>query len=396
MTTLKYFLSSTLAILLLMSCNSEKPSEPSEEEAHAHEASSREIHLTEQQVAARDIKIDSLPLRNFSEFISVNGQLQVPPQHEASVTAMIGANVKEIKVIEGDPVKKGQVLATIQHPDLIRIQTSYLEHWNNMQFLEKELQRQQKLYDEEVGSGKELQRIQAEYQILKAQVNGYEEQLKLLGIVPVQIRNGDVYSQVGVVSPIDGFVRKVQIKTGQFVQPETEMFDVVNVSHLHADFLVFERDAHLVKEGQRVRFQIESMAGTELDAVVFSVGKSFESEPKAVHIHAEIEQKKDLLIPGMYIRGQILLGEEMRHALPEAALVRTDSGHIIFTASLHRHGEGNEWAFEPVEVTPGTTNNGWTAIELRKDLKQGQQVVWSNAYYVNAEMNKHSGGEHRH
>src|SRR5690606_2676077 len=225
------------------------------------------IHLTEQQVAARDIKIDSLPLRNFSEFISVNGQLQVPPQHEASVTAMIGANVKEIKVIEGDPVKKGQVLATIQHPDLIRIQTSYLEHWNNMQFLEKELQRQQKLYDEEVGSGKELQRIQAEYQILKAQVNGYEEQLKLLGIVPVQVRNGGVYSQVGVVSPIDGFVRKVQIKTGQFVQPQTEMFDVVNVSHLHADFLVFERDAHLVKEGQRVRFQIESMAGTELDAV---------------------------------------------------------------------------------------------------------------------------------
>src|SRR5690606_23106662 len=123
---------STLAILLLMSCNSEKPSEPSEEEAHAHEAIPREIHLTEQQVAARDIKIDSLPLRNFSEFISVNGQLQVPPQHEASVTAMIGANVKEIKVIEGDPVKQGQVLATIQHPDLIRIQTSYLEHWNNM------------------------------------------------------------------------------------------------------------------------------------------------------------------------------------------------------------------------------------------------------------------------
>ena len=49
------------------------------------------------------------------------GNLEVPPQNEATVTAIVGSNVTLIKVIEGDKVSKGQVLAYLSHPNLIKI-----------------------------------------------------------------------------------------------------------------------------------------------------------------------------------------------------------------------------------------------------------------------------------
>ncbi len=88
--------------------------------------------------------------------VEANGQLEVLPQHEATVTAILGANVTSIKVIEGDQVSRGQVLAYISHPNLTRLQTDYIRAYSQLQFLEKENQRQKRLYEEEVGSGKNL------------------------------------------------------------------------------------------------------------------------------------------------------------------------------------------------------------------------------------------------
>jgi len=106
-------------------------------------------------------------------------------------------------------------------------------------------------------------------------------------------------------SPIEGFVQKVEVKIGQYVEPQTELFEIVNTHHVHADLMVFEKDVYSVKKGQKVRFTVQSIADTELTAEIYSVGKTFEDNPKAVHIHAEIENKKGNLIPGMYIQKEI-------------------------------------------------------------------------------------------
>ena len=186
------------------------------------------------------MKVDTLPFRNISSYVEANGQLEVPPQNEAAVTAIIGANVTSIKVIEGDKVSKGQVLAYLSHPDLIKLQTDYSNSWNQLQYLEKEYQRQKKLYEEKVGSGKEYQKIQSDYQSMKGNVKGYEAQLKMMGLGLEKIKQGEIYEQIPVPSPISGHIRLVEVKTGQYVQPQTEMFEIVNINHIHADLMVFE------------------------------------------------------------------------------------------------------------------------------------------------------------
>ena len=229
------------------------------EHGEGHE---EEVHLSEQQVQSLDMKSDTLPFRNISSYVEANGQLEVPPQNEATVTAIVGSNVRLIKVIEGDKVSKGQVLAYLSHPNLIKLQTDYINSWNQLQYLEKEYQRQKKLYDEKVGSGKEFQKTQADYQSMKGMVKGYEAQLKMMGLGLEKSNKAKSMTRVPVISPIDGHVRLVEVKTGQYVEPQTEMFEIVNIEHIHADLMVFEKDMHKVKEGQRIRFTIESLPGS--------------------------------------------------------------------------------------------------------------------------------------
>lgn len=360
------------------------------EEGEAHE---EEVHFTEQQFKALGMKVDTLAMRNMGDYVEANGQLEVPPQNQASITSIIGANIIRILVIEGDKVKKGQPLAYMIHPDLIKLQTDYVNNWNQLEFLEKEYERQKKLYEENVGSGKEYQRVKADYLSTKGMVQGYEAQLKLMGLNIDRLKQSELFAEVPVISPIDGFVGEVKVKTGQYISPQTEMFEVVNNDFIHADLMVFEKDMQKVKVGQKIKFSIVSLPCKELEATIFAIGKSFEKGPKTLHIHAEINNKQGFLVPGMYIRGRIMISEEYGFALPEGAVVRDGDQFFVFIAEMESDHGKTEWAFSPLEVIPGIKSDGWVEIKLLEPLPDGSKVAWNNAYYLLAEMKKGETGD---
>ena len=401
-TIIKTYLLLIVAIVFAASCNTQGSSVNEEDHDHEHEEVAvpdegeeehrEEAHLSELQFESLGMKVDAIAERNMGEYIEANGRLEVPPQNQASVTAIIGANIIRINVIEGDRVKKGQALAYLIHPDLIRLQTDYVNSWNQLEYLENEYNRQKKLYEENVGSGKEFQRVKADYLSTKGMVQGYEAQLKLMGLNIDRLKKSELYEEVPVISPIDGYVGDVNVKTGMYVSPQTELFEVVNNDFIHADLMVFEKDMHKVKVGQKISFSLESLPGKELEATIFAIGKSFEQGPKTLHIHAEINNKQGFLLPGMYIRGRIMINEEMGNALPEGAVVRDGDKFFMFTAEKKLDNGETEWAFAPVEVIPGINSDGWVEIKLLEPLLEGSQLAWNNAYYLIAEMKKGEAG----
>lgn len=382
---------SAFLIVGLSSCGGKVEKEAIEHTDHAVET----VHFTSEQFDALDMKVGPLALKNLSAVVQASGQLEVPPQNEATVTAVIGANVFAIQVIEGDDVKKGQILAYLRHPNLVRLQGDYLEAYNNLLFLEQDYKRQQRLYEEEVGSGKSFQQTEASYRSVQGSVKSYEAQLKQFGMNPARIQQGNLYDEVPVVSPIDGSIVKVAVKTGQYVQPEKTLFEIVNINHIHADLMVYEKDVYKVKKGQRIRFSVEMQPGEDLYAEIYSVGKKFEENPKAVHVHAEIENKVGQLIPGMYIKGEILTDSATTRVLPEAAVIRDGDKHFAFVVQNHKQDEKEDWLFTPIEVRPGITNDRWVAVEFLEEVASETAFALNNAYYLWAEMKKGEGG-HEH
>ena len=398
-----YILTLILMVSVFSGCGS-KTADRSEEASHEHkegeedgndEEGMAEVHLSDMKFQSLGVKIDTLPKRAISGIVEANGQLEVPPQHEATVTAILGANLTAIKVIEGDYVNKGQVLGYLAHPNLSKIQSNYIRANSQLQYLEKEHGRQKKLYEENVGSGKTYKQTLADYQTMRGEARGYETQLKQLNLNVEKIRSGHIYEFVPVVSPIKGYIEKVEIQIGQYVEPQTVMFRIVNTDHIHADLMVFETDVYKVKKDQKFSFTVESVPERTLTAKIYSVGKQFEQNPKAVHIHAEIDQKEDFLIPGMYINGRIDTGEKPVMALPESAIIEEEGKPYIFTAEVHQEDGETGWSFKAVEIRTGLIDEGWIEINLLESLPKGTKVAWNNAYYLISEMKK-GETEHEH
>ena len=388
-------------LFFLASCgenNETAENHPESEEAHteesadAHSEGVEEAMLSQQQYDALNMKIDTLGSRLMTGFVEANGRLEVPPQNEATVTPVIGGNVVKINVIEGDVVKKGSVLASIEHPDIIKMQTDYMNVFNQLNFQEKEFQRQKKLYEAGVGSGATFQSAEAAYTSMKGQVSGMEAQLRQLNVNPEAVKKGNIQRQIPILSPIEGAVQEVNVKTGQFVQAQTNMFEIINTHHIHAELMVFEKDVAKLEVGQKIYLTVKSLPDTELTAEVLSIGKNFEQDAKALHVHAEIENQPENLVPGMYVRARIAVDDNRSIALPESAIAKDEDKFIAFTAEE----EGDAWSFKPVQVLPGTQENEWIAVNFLNELPAGTRFAFNNAYYLMAEMKKGEGGGHHH
>ena len=245
-------------LLALTSCGNSKSDTSENKEANSEmekehsEGEAEEVMLTTKQFEAIQMQIDTLQMRNMSGYVKANGELEVPPQNEATITTVVGANVVSIEVIEGDKVNKGQTVAYLSHPNIIQKQTDYLNAYSNSQFLKKEYERQKTLYDAGVGSGANFQKSEAEYQASRSMVKGLEAQLKQLSISSAGVRKGTIYQRVSLRSPIEGFVQKVEIKTGQYVDPQTDLMEIVDTQHVHADLMVFEKDVYKVRKGKKL------------------------------------------------------------------------------------------------------------------------------------------------
>lgn len=348
-----------------------------------------DVSLTDTQVKKLKMTVDTLPRHTFEGLIEANGTLKVMPQSEALVSPYVGANVKSVLVKEGQTVRKGQALAYLSSPDILDLQSRYLTAYNRLSYVALEYNRQKRLYAEKVGAGKDYQQIKAEYQTLQAELRTTSSQLSLLGINPTVLQKGKTFNSVAVTAPINGTIEEIGVKTGQYADVSTPMFRIVNTDRLYADLLVFEKDVPKVQVGQKVNFSLKESLGCTHTGKIYSIGKTFEENPKAVHVRVSIDGTHQGLITGMYLCGKIASNSEQLLAIPEEGIIEEDGKNYIFTAQQTKEG----WMFHPIEVKKGRTEGGFVEISLLEQPKGKVQWALDNAYYLISEMKKLETGE---
>ncbi len=388
---LNYF--STIALVFVITfalaacaANKQKAHEENEISEHHHQDESKITHLNQGQVKALDLKLGTITNREMANVLHVTGQSEVYPEDRAEISSYIGANVKKINVYEGDKVKKGQVLAILEHPDFITLQSEYVTVFNQYQYLEKEYERQRQLFENKVGSQKNFQMVTANYSTARSQYRALKLRLKMLGANTDLIEKGDIARSMAVVAPIDGYVSAININLGCFVDAGKQLFVVNNLDHLHVDLTVYEKDVAKVKIGQKVRLQSE-MADEELVGSVFAIGKEYEPNSKSIIVHVNLETKPKTLIIGHFMKGVILLDKATVPAVPQSAIVNEDGRDYIFIVKGIDENDGDA-VYEMKEVILGQEENGWQEVTLVNKLPLDTQVVYQGAYYLLSDMVK--------
>jgi len=178
-------------------------------------------------------------------------------------------------------------------------------------------------------------------------------------------------------------VERIYVQIGQFVAAQMPMFSVLNNDHLHADLMVYESDAGKVKIGQKVWFHTQANPQKRIAAHIIAVGKTFEEDPKAIHVHADIDNHHDAegLISGMFIEGEILTDSSTAFVLPESAVVINNNRFYAFAVQKNN----SQWQFEKV-LLPDVSKKGIVYV-FHSSPPEGL-FVRNNAYYIISEMEK--------
>ena len=116
--------------------------------------------------------------------VSFNGTIVLPPQRQATVALTMGGVVKHTSLLPGQQVRQGALLATLENPDFIALQQTYLDSHAQAEYLQAEYERQKILSTEQAASQKKFQQSKADYLSMKSKLEATAAQLTLLGIVP--------------------------------------------------------------------------------------------------------------------------------------------------------------------------------------------------------------------
>ena len=384
------------AIVWLSSCSSKE----NEKAASAEKTKTEEagmVELSEDQFKTVNIQYGAVEDKNLSSVIRASGVLDVPPQQLITVSSPYGGTLKSTELLQGKPVTKGEVIAVLENPEFIQLQQDYLDYKSQLVYLKEELDRQQELAKEDVNAKKILQKARSEHNSMMARVQGLKSKLQLININPDKINPENISGRTNIYAPISGYVTKVLVNIGKFVNSNQELFEIVDTRHLHAELTIFEKDVPKLKPGQKVRFVLNNET-KERFAEVYLIGREISAE-RTVRVHGHLLQEDKNLLPGMYLKAIVETGVATTTALPDKAIVQSAGKSYIFIAAEEMKDEKKpdaadknktvekHIAFKRIEIIIGVAENGYTEVILPEGFDRNSKVVINGAYDLLSKMN---------
>lgn len=371
------YIASILAFTVLISCGNSS-SEMEGIEVEEAVASVEQIELSDAQFAALNMAWGEFEERNFSEHISLLGMVRVPTEGRQEVSAIYGGYVSDLKLIEGQEIRRGQVLFYLENPEFVRLQQEYLESKGQLEYLEAEYERQKTLYSEQISAQKNFLKAEAEYKTTQAKLAGLTKQLSMLSIKVEKLSPENIRSKIPVFSPINGFVETIDAVPGAFINETSRALTLLNRDHLHIELIAYEKDASKIRKGQKVRVSIPDLDIQEIMAEVYVISQSI-NEDRQVLIHAHIldEEFEKSLVPGMYVEAELDLEDRLVKVLPETAVVEVEDEHVILVQSSKSE---TGFVLDAVKVKVGISKDGYVEVIPITDLDPTKPILTKGAF----------------
>lgn len=240
-----------------------------------------------------------------SSALKCTGVITVPPNSKVIVYTPIEGLVDNVNVLEGENVRKGQVIGSVSNMTIIKMQEEYLKSKSSLGYLEADFKRKKELLISNSVSQKEFQSAEKEYNIELANNKSLAKQLQFIGINPSNITADHIRKDIVLTSPINGNVGVINANKGTYATTSTPLFEVIDNHEQHLDLNVFVSDIHNVHIGDSVYFNIAG-SNQEFKAVVRLIANQIDSKDKTVKVHADIIDKSRDLITGATVFARIV------------------------------------------------------------------------------------------
>lgn len=379
-----------LLFVLFAGCfGGNEPAEHAEDE-HAEGGHADVVTLAPEAVKAARIEVAPATAGRLAATLERPGRVALDPTEEAVVSAWIAGQVDTIAVRPGERVKRGQILATVQSPEIGEAIGAFRSADARHEAAEARLERLRQLESEGVSSRAEVLEAEAVHAESEGTLEAAEERLRVMGVDPEKgdPHEGEHYaSHVPVRSPIAGEVLTADVRVGQPVEPGTRLFHVGNLDQVWLLVDVYEQDLSRVQEGQVVRFRTEAWPDQVFEGTVQQVGSFIDPTSRTAQVRVVVDNPDHRLKPNLFasaiLQGEAESGPE-GVVLPAEALQELEGDTVVFV----QEGPGR---FVPRAVTVGQRSD--QRVLVTSGVAPGDPVVVEGAFALKSELEKGELGE---
>jgi membrane fusion protein (multidrug efflux system) len=277
-----------------------------------------------------------------------SGTAILEADEQATVVSQITGVVLDIHAEEGDFVEAGQVLARVE-TDRYRLQVEQAEA--SLRRLETDFERKKELFQRELVSADDFERVSAEMQAQKA---AYE--LARLDLAYTSIR-----------APISGYVSERMVRAGNLVALHDPVYRITSYDPLLAVLHVPERELRVLQKGLEVSVVLDAWPGETFGGEIIRISPVIDPATGTFRVTAAVTDREDMLKPGLFGRVEILYDlRENVPVIPRSAVITEDELNHVFVV-------GQDGSAVRRSVQLGYERAG--VVEVREGVSTGETVV---------------------
>ena len=300
----------------------------------------------DEELAAIPVEVAKATNGDIAAFYSGTTTLEADLQ--STVVSQITGVVLEINAEEGDFVQAGQVLARVE-TDRYALE---VERSNAaLQRLETEYLRKKELFDRQLVSADDFERVSAEFAAQKAAV----------GLARLDLKN------TSIRAPISGYVSERLVRVGNLVDLHQPVYRLASYEPLLAVLHVPERELSVLHLGLDVSVSLDALPGKSFAGKVIRINPVVDPATGTFRVTARMDDPESVLKPGLFGRVDILY--DMRKnvpLIPRSAVITEDEISHVFVV-----GEGGNVLRRPVRL--GYEREG--LVEVIDGVTAGERIV---------------------
>lgn len=369
-----------IALIVLVAMNSCTSSTTEDTSKKQTSSKNNVLSLSVKQVKTLGIQTEPLSKSSIGMSIFANGVIDVPPQNKSFISVPFGAYIREVKVLDGMRVSKGDVLLVVEHPEIIQLQQDFLEVQGSLEYLKAEMDRQKLMLDKEASSAKNYQMAKSNWQVAQAKLAGLTVKLEMANVQVAHLKNGVIQREQKIKSPFNGVVTKVNASVGSYADPKDNLLEVIDLQHAHAELIVYEKYLKYLRLNQVVQLNfVDSEEKTS--AKIFIIGREIGAD-RTVKVHCHFDQLPNEIVPGSYLKAEINVDEMEHFVVPSDAIVNLNGKDVMFVTSDNR-------TFSSVPIDVLSVQGELTAIQPKNNRDfLNKKYVSIGAYELVSTINK--------
>lgn len=315
------------------------------------------VRPVEIELAANDVVLAKRQAKQPG--VSLTGTLN--PVVQVRVNAPFEGRVADVAVRPGDKVAAGERLARFDETDLhARFQersAAVASAEEQLRVAERTRTSNQALLSQNFISKNAYDNTLGGYAERRAALDA---QLAQLAIIKRAMRDAQV------TAPFPGVVATRNVEPGQWVEPNRNLFTLVDLRRLEIEASIPSQKIALVRVGQRVTFKAEGFGDEPFEGRLTRISPTTQSGTRSLLVYVALENPGERLRAGLFVSGEIAVGQPQNIVLlPVTAVQRSKQGFGVWVV------EGSRLHWRPVETALESSEE----VRVLKGLEGGERVV---------------------